>query len=301
MAGSRQLVETENYPDRSDLGDPGAAVWSPADPLQPVRESASGPKLAQLALTIETEIIPRLMLAHRTARPAVSALAPTEARPDAEQVAEFARLILTQDVMVSCQYVSAVRAQGASLETVFLHLLTPAARLLGDLWREDLCSFSEVTLGLSQLQQVLRVFSSAFENEVARAEHGRRVLLIPAPGEQHTFGIFMVEEFFRRAGWSVWGGHPSSGDDLVAMVRSDWFDVVGFSVSCDRSIDPLRASIREIRRVSRNRAVAVLVGGPIFLAQPDLVASVGADATAADGRQATVQAQSLITLPPQGR
>jgi methanogenic corrinoid protein MtbC1 len=41
-----------------------------------------------------------------------------------------------------------------------------------------------------------------------------------------------------------------------------------------------------------------MVGGPVFLAHPELVAMVGADATAADGRQAVQQAQRLLMLIP---
>jgi methanogenic corrinoid protein MtbC1 len=41
-----------------------------------------------------------------------------------------------------------------------------------------------------------------------------------------------------------------------------------------------------------------MVGGPLFIEHPELVAGVGADATAADGLQAVAQAQSLLTLLP---
>jgi hypothetical protein len=40
----------------------------------------------------------------------------------------------------------------------------------------------------------------------------------------------------------------------------------------------------------------VLVGGPIFIAHPELVALVGADATAVDGRQAAIQAETMLSL-----
>ena len=35
---------------------------------------------------------------------------------------------------------------------------------------------------------------------------GRRILLTAVPGEQHSFGLYMVAEFFRRAGWDVVDG-----------------------------------------------------------------------------------------------
>ena len=59
---------------------------------------------------------------------------------------------------------------------------------------------------------------------------GRRVLLLPGPGEQHTFGLSMVAEFFRRSGWEVVGGTGPESLDPVRAVRDEWFDVVGISV-----------------------------------------------------------------------
>jgi MerR family transcriptional regulator, light-induced transcriptional regulator len=154
-----------------------------------------------------------------------------------------------------------------------------------------------VTIGLSRLQQVLRSLSPAFENELEQWQHGRRALLVPARGEQHTFGLFMLEEFFRRSGWDVWGGCATSTKDLVAIVRSEHIDIVGFSLSCDGSLEQLAVDIKAVRKASRNKAVGIMVGGPAFIGHPERVDLVGADATASDGRQAVAYAQKFLTAP----
>jgi methanogenic corrinoid protein MtbC1 len=242
------------------------------------------------------EIIPRLLLAGRAN--ADGSFDPAEARGiiDANTVEEFVTLIRNHEMVVASAYFEAMRARGVSLEALYLQLLAPAARRLGELWEADLCDFTDVTVALGRLQQALRELSSAFRNELEPREHGRRALLMPAPGEQHTFGLFMVAEFFRRAGWDVWGGPPASGGDLTGIVRAEWFDVVGLSVGCESRLDVLAAGIRAMRRASRNRAIGVMVGGPAFVEHPELVALVGADATAADARQAALQAESLVSL-----
>ena len=174
--------------------------------------------------------------------------------------------------------------------------MVPAARHLGDMWKEDLCDFTDVTLGLCRLHQVLTQLGAGARAQARPAEHDRRALLAPAPGEQHTFGVLMVAEFFRRAGWDV--AHvcgPFDGDVLEA-VRSESFDVVGFSLSCESRLDTLAATIRSVRRASRNRAIGVLVGGRVFQEHPEQVTCVGADVTALDGRQAPRQARDLLDL-----
>ena len=268
---------------------PTAAVEKPG------RSADRGERQERLTRAIESEIIPRLMLAHSCipaeARPASGAHLPA-----AKDVEAFASLLLSRDIATATAFVDAVRERGTSLETVFLDLFAPAARHLGELWKADVCDFVQVTMGLSRLQQLLRELGPFFESEGEQPDSGRRVLLIPAPGEQHTFGLFMVEEFFRRAGWDVWVEAPSTAEDLVEYLRGMWFGVIGLSVSGDRLLDQLAPAIRSIRKESLNRGVGIMVGGRIFVEHPELVALIGADATAADARQAVVQAQMLLRL-----
>jgi methanogenic corrinoid protein MtbC1 len=253
-------------------------------------------RLARIANTIESEIVPRLVLAHRGAPGMAKGAARDGPTADAEQVARFANLILERDVGDALASIEELRARGVSLESVYLDLLAPAARHLGELWEADLCDFTQVTIGLWRLQQIVRELSPAFQTEGEHREHDRRVLLVPVRGEQHTFGLLMVADFFRRAGWDVWAGTPASLEELIAIARSEWFAVVGFSVSCETHLEGLASDILALRRASRNRGVGVMVGGKVFLEHPELAALVGADATAYDARQACSQAESLLAL-----
>jgi methanogenic corrinoid protein MtbC1 len=184
-------------------------------------------------------------------------------------------------------------SRGLSVERVYLDLLGPAAQYLGLLWDQDLCDFTDVTVGLGRLQRVMRDLSPAFGKSIAFPPNGRRVLLLPSPGEQHTFGLVMVGEFFRRSGWDVSGGSWESGDDAPGMVASEWFDVVGLSLAAEIHVEALTQCIVAIRESSRNRHVAVMVGGPIFAMLPHLK-QVGADAMASDGLQAPLLAEQAV-------
>jgi methanogenic corrinoid protein MtbC1 len=126
----------------------------------------------------------------------------------------------------------------------------------------------------------------------------RRIALLPVPGEQHSFGLLMVAEFFQRAGWDVWSEPASTEAELLAVVEQEWFAVIGLSVGCDSLVARLPALLRAIRRTSCNPEIGVMVGGRVFSESPGLAALVGADATAADGRQATLQAETLLALLP---
>ncbi len=255
-------------------------------------------RLALLSRAIEAEIIPRLMLAHPTADDCLPATPPGAAQVSQDDVRAFAQLVLEPDENVAHACIDAMRTSGISVETIYTDLLAPVARYLGELWEDDLCDFTQVTVGLGRLQQVLRELSPAFGQSNASTS-GNRVLLLPGPGEQHTFGLVMVAEFFRRAGWDVGGGPWEAGADPVVMVKREWFDVVGFSLGNVEQLDDLAACIKNVRAAALNKSICVIVGGPLFLANPEYVAYVNADAASTDGAHAPQLAASLVSAVSQ--
>ena len=240
-----------------------------------------------LARAISRDVIPRLVLAGR-GREAKAAVA------GAAEVAELVEIALGRGQAETVSFVEQQRAGGLGLEAIYLDLLAPAVCQLGVMWEDDLADFGQVTIATDRLRQVIRTYSVVPRNVLGQPHPTKRALLVPAPGDQHSFGLAMVAEFFGRAGWHLWTGVPASTAELLDVVRADWFAVVGFSVSTASRLDGLSEAIRKIRRLSRNRHVGVLVGGPVFLEHPEMVAMVGADATAADGRQAVLQAHALL-------
>jgi len=259
------------------------------------RVAADAGRLSLITRTVETQVIPRLLLARRVV-PAPNGLAGPALPARTQQVDKLVRLVLAEELPAVSGFVDGLLGAGAPAEDLYLDLLAPAARQLGDLWLADQCDFTEVTVGLWRLQHVLRDLGPAFHGNAEVRVPGPRALLVPLPGEQHTLGLMMVTDFFRRAGWSVWSGAVESSADLASLVRGQSFALIGFSVACGDRLEQVAAAIRAVRRASHNRAAGVMVGGPLFVAHPEFAAAVGADATAIDGRQAVLQAQTLLTF-----
>ncbi len=241
--------------------------------------------------TVAAQVIPRLVLAGRAAF--APAAAPLIALADVTSLAEAA---VSPEEGAALGVVASARARGVPLESIYLDLLAPAARHLGELWDNDTTDFSTVTLGLWRLHGVMRAVGPAFWQPTARRLQTSRALLSPVPGAQHNFGVMMVADFFRRAGWSVWCEPATTAINLTDLVRAEWFAVIGFSIGTQIHVDELASCIRAVRRASRNRALGVMVGGPLVNERPELVQLVGADATARDGWQAVLQAQGMLNL-----
>ena len=91
-------------------------------------ESTSQNRLMPL---VEAEIIPRLMMAHRN-RDADNG---TEAKTlPADEVVAFAEAILHKEPAIASEQITKLRSHGLALESVYLYLLAPAARYLGELF-----------------------------------------------------------------------------------------------------------------------------------------------------------------------
>ncbi len=207
----------------------------------------------------------------------------------------FIRTLRSAEETSCTEFVNTLLDRGVEAETIFLELLDSAAIRLGEMWDDDECDFVDVTVALGRLQRILRDLSHQFLADRASPDTVGRVLLSSIPGEHHTLGLFMVAEFFIREGWDVRLGAPLSAAELGSIVRETRFDVVGFSVASSERLSHVKRTIRQLRRDSQNRDLAVLVGGPVFRERPTLATHVGADGTASDARTAPTIARSLIS------
>ena len=250
---------------------------------------------ASLMEILESQIIPNLLKVNESASPFFSTDRVRTNLPTQEEIARFAQLCIESDADAPDTFVQSLIAEGLASDTIFLHLLAPAARHLGYLWEDDICDFTQVTIGLVRMQQMTLRLGSEFQQQRKVAMDGMRALFAPVPGSQHTFGVLMVSEFFRREGWQVWMELGSSESVLLAAVEKDWFDVIGLSVGIEAHVESLTDTIRHIRLSSANRNAKILIGGPLLALSPDLYKEVGADGAASDAATAVELAQTLFS------
>ncbi len=248
----------------------------------------------RLNRTIATELVPQLLLSNRTDSPPPEALNAIGRQLSDEEVEAFVALVRGHDEAKVDQFVRGLVEEGRTPESVYLDLLAPAARRLGVLWEDDRCDFMEVTIGVGRMQRVLRSLSYLFTLQAAAVDPVGRALLACVPGEQHSLGLFIVAEFFVKAGWTVEVGAPLETADLTARLREEWFDLVGFSVGCENRLTVVKREVQRVRRASRNPKVRTMVGGRVFNEHPELVARIGADASAPSAREAPSVALELL-------
>ncbi len=257
------------------------------------RPDAPAPGLL-LKETIERDIVPHLLTLHPTG---LRDDRLSDALETAPLAFEFAREAAGRHPEQMFAHLETLLEGGAAPERLCLDVLAPAARHLGDLWVQDEYDFVAVTIGVMQLQQAMLHLMPRDAVSVPPAQRAARaasILMTTVPGNDHTFGVAMAADFFRRAGWAVSSGTPRRLESLQHHLRTQRFDAIGFSVSCEAQLEMLARSIAAVRQSSINSRIVTVIGGPLFMSDPQLALQFGADMVATDGAQAPHQLALLL-------
>jgi MerR family transcriptional regulator, light-induced transcriptional regulator len=267
-------------------------------PLDRVMRKSHPPKPApgdSVNAIIEGEIIPRLLMAHAGGEIRSKSRRASPIKPD--DASRFAALPLKLEAAGLLEEVDAFMTEGASVETVCLDLLAPAARKLGEMWERDECDFIDVTMGLWRLQEVMREIAARTPAERAFLSAPRSALFAPMPGDHHNFGALMIEEVFARAGWQSEALVKPERRELLDRLARQPYDLVGLTLTRDCPSAALANLIKAMRSASANPDIIIFVGGRMINENPDLVFQVGADGTGADALSALEMAENLVKTP----
>jgi methanogenic corrinoid protein MtbC1 len=246
-----------------------------------------------LSNVVEGEIIPRLMLAHQTFA-SQNAIDIADAVLTDDEITNFARLAIDGEVDDLEDYVVDMTRRGIAIEAVYLDLLAPAARKLGQYWEQDQLSFTDVTIGLGRLQTLLYRVSArqkGINDNTALMPHG---LFVTTVGGQHSFGIRMVEDLFRRAGWKTLCEPNLPIGEATSLVKMEYFDLLGIGISIEDQIEPAREMVIAARAASQNSGIQIMIGGSLMVEHPEIAGYIGADLSAIDAREAVTIAQNII-------
>ena len=255
-----------------------------------------------LPMLLENLVIPKLIAGCQ--QPAQSHLPMSaNAAPQPRQsaisnadVEKFTALCVREDAPTLLDFAERFLAAGHSVETIYIGLLAPAARKLGEHWESDGEDFVGVTMGLWRIQEVLRELTLKVPPEARPGGGLRASLFSTMPGDQHSFGTLMVAECFERSGWQADVLIEPTQSELIAKSARQHYDLIGLTVSCDCSSAALAGVVTAIRAVSSNPCVKILVGGSAITRLPAMVTECGADGTATDAASAVVLADRLVPL-----
>jgi MerR family transcriptional regulator, light-induced transcriptional regulator len=184
------------------------------------------------------------------------------------EVRVLARLAIEADVSVVEAFVGNVMRRGVQVEQIYLQLLAPSIELLGTMWESDELNFPLLTIACTRLQKVMFGLEDIPDKrstlEATQGQRVGRIFLGAVPGSQHTLGLQMLADIFRKNGWCVEASFARNQNEIVKALESSQYEVIGFSIGSTVLLPALASLISAVRLSKVNGALPLMVGGPLF-------------------------------------
>ncbi|MEM9861231.1 MAG: hypothetical protein AAF938_06425 [Myxococcota bacterium] len=217
------------------------------------RGPPTGDEVRALLMTLEQQVIPRLIEAHQ---PTPGCVERVHATP--HEVEEIARLAVAQAVRPIILRLCRMAEEGLSFRSILLQVIAPAAQWLGECWLDDALTFTEVTVGSGVLE---RVAVALGEDSEPPLRHGALIVLTAAPGEQHALPIHLLGELLRHEGWAVYVNARLSPHELANLLAHEYVAAVGITCKDPKHLRHVGAIIEDAREDSLNQHIAFYLGG----------------------------------------
>lgn len=210
--------------------------------------------------------------------------------PPEAAITELAQALVSKNEFAGEDFIRAVRAEGTTIEDVYLKYLAAAAKMLGDWWIVDRVSFAEVTIGASRIYGIMRGLRR--NNGRFVTERQKTAVFASVPDETHTLGVAMAADLFRDDGWDVSLRIGLSHDALLDEIERLDCRLIGLSVSGEHSLRSLSKLVIALH--IRLPATPILVAGQSIEEVSPLIDLMGVDGVVSTIEDARTLARTLI-------
>ncbi|MFW5998682.1 MAG: cobalamin B12-binding domain-containing protein [Halanaerobiaceae bacterium] len=171
----------------------------------------------------------------------------------------------------------------------FEKIVQPALYNIGLLWENGDISVAEEHLASSIVSRIISSFYSMFL--VDKITRGKTIITAIA-NEYHEIGARLIADALEYKGWDVeYLGANIPKKDLIDILLKIRPFFLGLSVTLPFNIENAIDTITEIRSIPELKDINILIGGKVFNENPELWKKTGADAWAADTREAKIIAE----------
>ena len=176
-------------------------------------------------------------------------------------------------------------AGGGTSDDLIDRTIPDLAKQLGEDWATDKLSFADVTIGVSRLQQTVRLHGARKEIDGLKSPSEQRVLLVLPEHEQHSLGAFVLANQMRRRGILVQLALDCTPDQVDALIEDQSYMMIGLSLGAQRSLDQAHKFTKSARATGTNAKI-ILGGAALAEHSTDSASDFGADFLAKNAREA---------------
>jgi methylmalonyl-CoA mutase cobalamin-binding subunit len=101
-----------------------------------------------------------------------------------------------------------------------------------------------------------------------------------------------------QAGWQTASDHTASAGTILQTALQQKFDVISISLSSEALLGSVSDLIEQLRKMSRNPHVAIIVCGKLLVDRPELAYCIGGATVALDEVAALDTAETLFRHAP---
>ncbi|MBI5158334.1 MAG: B12-binding domain-containing protein [Acidimicrobiia bacterium] len=183
--------------------------------------------------------------------------------------------------------VESALSSGLDPAAVYVRLLAPALRDIGEGWAQGTISVADEHRATAAAARLLGRLGPRF---VHRGQSRGRVVIGTPPGERHALAVGMAADHLRGGGWEVieLGCDLPVADFVRVAHEAGPISAIAVSVTMERALRPAHDLIRALRFADLG---PILLGGGAVT--PEAALRFGADAWAQDGPGGVVAMEEL--------
>jgi len=201
---------------------------------------------------------------------------------------DYLHLLLERRESEATRLITYELDNGVPVRDIYLYVFQPAEYETGRLWQHNEISVAQEHYVTKATE---RIMSQLTPHLLAAPRRSESILCMSVSGNQHDLGIRMVNDFFSMDGWNAYYlGANTPLRDALAMIEEIAPTVFAVSATLLTHLSHVRALVRAVRALPREKQPMILVGGRAFNLNDDLWRTVGADAYAGNADAALVLA-----------
>ncbi len=204
-----------------------------------------------------------------------------------EVYADYIDALYVWDIKRAESIVVASSEAGVGWKLIYMEILLPALRQLGDWWEAGNVTVAQEHAVTEMTRRLMGRLYTRESSHCAVLDHAPLALVGSVTGDIHTLGARMTADFLEDAGWQViFLGGDVPQEEFVKAAEHHSSGLIALSVTCEAFLTVTENLLHYLRQRWRPDDLHILVGGCAALRFSEQLLACGADAVAEDPQNA---------------
>ena len=177
---------------------------------------------------------------------------------NADLTSSFFNSLVTDEPEHTIKLIRKELDNGLAVQFFFEGIAPIIAEKLGDSWKQDTMTFSEVTIAVSKLRLLCQELESIYLEPEEPLKSAPKILLFTLEGENHTFGSYLAALKLKKENFNAQIAIGYSESDLFKLLEFGNFQLIGVSIGSENMVNQSNIITDRIRK---NFALPIAAGG----------------------------------------